>query len=78
MVFISGYAEEVVRARYPEFTYVRNADWEHNNILASLLCARDHLSDGFLSTYADIVYEPGVVERLLAAPEDIVLGCDTA
>jgi choline kinase len=78
IVFISGYAEEVVRARYPEFTYVRNSDWEHNNILASLLCARDYLSDGFLSTYADIVYEPGVVERLLAAPEEIVLGCDTA
>jgi choline kinase len=78
VVFICGYAEDVVRARYPEFTYVRNADWEHNNILASLLCARDYLTEGFLSTYADIVYEPGVVQRLVQAPEQIVLGCDTA
>jgi choline kinase len=78
IVFISGYAEDVVKARYPEFTFVRNAEWEHNNILASLLTAREYLREGFVSTYADIVYEPGIVKRLVAAPEDIVLGCDTA
>ncbi|MGC4089703.1 MAG: phosphocholine cytidylyltransferase family protein [Polyangiaceae bacterium] len=78
IVFVCGYKEEVVRARYPELTFVRNADWEHNNILASLLCAREHLAEGFVSTYADIVYEPGIVSRLCRAPEDIVLGVDTA
>jgi choline kinase len=77
VVFVCGYAENVVRSRYPELTFVRNADWEHNNILASLLCAREHLQEGFVSSYADIVYEPGIVQRLLAAKEDIVLGCDT-
>lgn len=77
VVFVCGYAEDVLRERYPELRFVRNADWEHNNILASLLCARDELQDGFVSTYADIVYEPGIVERLLRAKEDIVLGCDT-
>lgn len=77
VVFVSGYAEAVLRNRYPKLTFVRNQDWEHNNILASLLCAREHMSDGFVSTYADIVYEPGIVRRLRAASEDIVLGCDT-
>lgn len=78
VVFVCGYAEDVVRRRYPEFTFVRNADWANNNILASLLMAERHMSEGFVSTYADIVYEPGVVQKLLNAPEDIVLGCDTA
>lgn len=77
VIFISGYAEHVVRERYPEFTYVRNADWEHNNILASLMCAREHLSAGFLSTYADIVYDADIVRKLLASPHDLSLGCDT-
>ena len=36
VVFICGYAEEVIRARHPEFTYVRNARWEHNNILLQI------------------------------------------
>ncbi len=52
VVFICGYRADVIQARYPEFTYVENRDWEHNNILLSLLTAREHLRDGFVSTYA--------------------------
>jgi choline kinase len=78
VVFISGYAEDVVRSRYPEFTYVRNADWANNNILLSLLCAREHLAEGFVSTYSDIVYEGAIVEKLCRSSHDLVLGCDTA
>ena len=77
VVFICGYAESVVRERYPEFTFVRNADWENNNILLSLLCAREHLTDGFVSTYADIVYSGEIVEKLVQNPSALVLGNDT-
>lgn len=77
VVFVSGYRAEVVRARYPELTFVENHEWERNNILASLLCARDHFGEGFVSTYADIVYRGSVVTRLLASPHDKVLACDT-
>ena len=77
VVFVCGYAEHVIRARYPDLTYVSNAGWERNNILHSLLCAREHLSGGFLSTYADIVYEGAVVQKLVESKENIVLGCDT-
>jgi L-glutamine-phosphate cytidylyltransferase len=78
VVFVCGYAEDVVRARYPEFTYVRNADWANNNILASLLCAREHLLNGFVSTYADIVYDGDIARRVAESPYDLCLGCDTA
>ena len=78
VVFVCGYAEDVVRARYPEFTFVRNADWANNNILLSLMCARQYLAGGFLSTYADIVYDGEIVQKLLASPADMALGCDTA
>jgi choline kinase len=77
VVFVCGYADHVVRERYPEFTFVKNENWENNNILLSLLTAREHLRDGFLSTYADIVYEGDIVRKLAQAPEGIVLGCDT-
>lgn len=78
VVFVCGYAQHVVRERYPEFTFVENVDWANNNILASLLCAREHLQAGFVSTYADIVYDEEIVAKLAANPADIVLGCDTA
>ena len=77
VVFIAGYAEGAVRARYPDLEYVQNSDWERNNILLSLLYAREHLEEGFVSTYADIVYDADIVRRLLASPHDIALGCDT-
>jgi choline kinase len=78
IVFICGYAEDVVRARYPEFTYVQNTGWESNNVLLSLMTARDYLKDGFVSTYADIVYEGAVVEKLLASGHALTLGCDVS
>jgi L-glutamine-phosphate cytidylyltransferase len=78
VVFICGYAQEVVRKRYPEFTFVENTDWPNNNILASLFYAREHFGEGFVSSYADIVYDGDVVKKLVAAPDDIALGCDTA
>jgi L-glutamine-phosphate cytidylyltransferase len=77
IIFICGYRAEVIKARYPEFTYVENRDWEQNNILLSLLTARENLKGGFVSTYADIVYRGEVVSGLVASPHDKVLGCDT-
>jgi choline kinase len=77
VVFICGYRADVVRAKYPEFTFVENKDWEKNNILASLLCAREHLVDGFVSSYADIVYRGAIVGSLVDSPDHMALGCDT-
>ncbi|WP_437924619.1 phosphocholine cytidylyltransferase family protein [Sorangium sp. So ce291] len=77
VVFVCGYKAEVIRAAYPDLTYVENRDWEQNNILLSLLCAREHLGGGFVSTYADIVYRPEIVADLVRSPHDITLACDT-
>jgi choline kinase len=77
IVFVCGYRADVLRARYPEFTYVENKDWENNNILESLLCARDYLGEGFVSSYTDIVYRGSAVRDVVAAPHDKVLVCDT-
>jgi L-glutamine-phosphate cytidylyltransferase len=78
VVFVCGYAADVIRGRYPEFTYVTNDDWQNNNILASLLYARKYMAQGFVSTYADIVYDGEVVRGLVESPHDFALGCDTA
>ena len=77
VVFVCGYRQETIRAAYPELTYVENREWESNNILLSLMKAREHLEGGFVSTYADIVYRPDVVRRLVASPHPITLACDT-
>jgi choline kinase len=77
IVFVCGYRAEVLKARYPEFTYVENREWENNNILESLVYARDYLGGGFVSSYTDIVYRGSAVKDVVNAKEDKVLVCDT-
>ncbi len=77
VVFVCGYKHEVLRARYPELTYVLNDQWENNNILESLMYARAHLGGGFVSSYTDIVYRGKCVVDAVGAPWDKVLVCDT-
>ena len=77
VVYVCGYKKEVLQARYPEFTYVVNDDWENNNILESLVYAREHLKPGFVMSYTDIVYRGSAVKDLVASPHDKTLVCDT-
>lgn len=77
-VFIGGYLIDVIRADYPHVTFCHNDQWEHNNILDSLLCANEYMDGGFVCTYADILYRASVVRRALDHPGDIVLCVDVA
>jgi choline kinase len=72
--FIGGYRMEMVRAAYPRFTFRQNADWQNNNILMSLLQAEDLMDQPFLTSYADILYTPGIVRDLIDSTADIALG----
>src|SRR4029453_15732651 len=56
VVFVCGYAEHAVRRTHPELQFVRNDDWQNNNILLSLMYAREHMENGFVSTNGDICY----------------------
>jgi choline kinase len=77
VVFVGGYLLPVIRRNYPEFTYVENAEWERNNILASLFYAEQYMADGFVCTYADIIYRPEPVRRMMESTADITLIVDT-
>ncbi|HEV8614504.1 MAG TPA: phosphocholine cytidylyltransferase family protein [Methylomirabilota bacterium] len=76
-VFIGGYLIDRVRADYPHLRFVHNAGWESNNILLSLMHARAEMADGFVSSYADILYTPEAVQRLATSEADITLLVDT-
>jgi choline kinase len=77
LCFIGGYQIDKVRRDYPHFTFRHNADWEHNNILVSLMHAEDLMSDGFVCCYSDILFTSEVVRRVMAHPGDIALSVDT-
>jgi choline kinase len=75
--FIGGYQIDKVRGHYPHFTFRHNAGWENNNILASLMCAEDLMSEGFICCYSDILFTSSVVRGVLSSPSDIALSVDT-
>ncbi len=55
-----------------------NPQWAETNMVHSLLCARETLvaDDSILISYGDILYEPRLVEALIAAPDDIAVLVD--
>jgi choline kinase len=75
--FIGGYQIDKVRRDYPQLTFRHNADWERNNILASLMYAEGLMSQGFICCYSDILFTSDVIRRVLANPADIALSVDT-
>lgn len=76
-VFIGGYRLDQIRSDYPQLTYCHNTDWRNNNILLSLMYAEEHMRNGFVCAYADILFRETVVQRALDHPGDIVLCVDT-
>ena len=75
--FIGGYQIDKVKAEYPQFTFRHNTEWEHNNILHSLMYAEDLMAEGFICSYSDILYTPRVIERLLGFSNGIGLAIDS-
>jgi L-glutamine-phosphate cytidylyltransferase len=74
IVIVTGHLAGAIDA--PGCTLVHNGDFEHNNILHSLMFARDAFDDDVLVTYSDIFVEPSVHHALASAPGDIVLAVD--
>ncbi|MBX9789070.1 MAG: phosphocholine cytidylyltransferase family protein [Pirellulales bacterium] len=78
IAFIGGYQIDKVRQQYPELALRHNANWQQNNILASLFCAEDLMNGPFICAYSDILFTPAVVARVLASDADMALVVDTA
>ena len=83
LVVIRGYRGDVleagVKAALPagmRVRFVDNREWETNNVLLSLACARDELRGETLLTYSDIIFTPAVTRALVAATGAIDLVID--
>lgn len=81
VLVVRGYAGHCLRG---DFATVENPRWAETNMVSSLLCAGGFAGTFFAEggnrlvvSYADIVYHPDHVRRLLAAGQDIALTYDT-
>jgi len=74
IVVVRGYKKEMIN--YPGIRYYENTDYESNNILRSLFYAENEMGDGFIFSYSDIIFEQGILEKLLQSGADISLVVD--
>ncbi len=77
VVYVGGWQVEAVRRAFPSFTYVVNERWAETNILWSLLAAREHMGEGFVCSYVDIVYRPEPIASLSQSPHPATVVVDT-
>lgn len=75
IIFIKGYKKEVIN--YPELKYYINTNYKNNNILESLFYAESEMNDEIVVSYSDIIFEKGVLEKLMQSRADISLIIDT-
>src|ERR1041384_7273292 len=80
LVVIRGYRgdvlEEFVRGLTPSVEFVDNAEWQTNNILLSLACARRYIDRPCLISYSDIIFTPAVARAAVASSAEIALVID--
>jgi L-glutamine-phosphate cytidylyltransferase len=80
LVVIRGYRGDVlesfVRTLAPRVHFVDNLEWQTNNVLLSLGCARAYLDQPCLISYSDIIFTPAVARAAVASPVEIGLVID--
>jgi choline kinase len=80
LVVIRGYRGDVlerfVRDLAPKVQLVDNPEWQTNNILLSLACARAYLDRPCLISYSDILFTPEVARAAASSPAEIGLVID--
>lgn len=68
VIFISGYKGQKVKALHPELKYIDDLEYRTKiSILRGLLCAEKEMKNGFIFSYADIIYTKKIVRKLVRA-----------
>lgn len=75
IVIVKGYKSEKIT--YPDVKYYFNPNYIENNILTSLFYAEKEMTEGFVFSYSDILYNTSTVQKLLRSEGDINLVVDT-
>lgn len=77
-LIITGHARQAfaVRTWSSDVDFIHNADYKKNNILHSLMTARNFFNQPLIITYSDIWVEPNIYQHLMATEGDAVLAVD--
>jgi len=66
---VRGYLKEKIAL--PEIKFFENNYFQTTNMIETLFCAREKISDSTIISYGDIIYEKTVIEKLIQNDDDI-------
>jgi len=78
-VVVVGYRSELFAEQFGSdhaITLIVNPFYSRCNVLGSVWCARNHLSEGFVFAHADTYFEPSILDDLVAHPGDMVFAIE--
>ena len=71
---VSGYQPEKINIE--NVKYYHNPDYANTNMVETLFCAEKELDDDVLICYADIIYEPKILNTIINANVDVGVTVD--
>lgn len=76
LVFVCGYQAKQVRENYPNFHYVTNLEWKDTRSGWSLLIGLPRENRETFVSYADTLFRPSVVKKMIKVKKDVVIAVD--
>lgn len=73
--FLGGYHVEDVIKNYPDLKFTVIPDWESRSVLHTFLNAPFSSSSAMI-TYSDTIFRKEILETMLAADADVIVGID--
>lgn len=77
---VDGYKKEVLESYLADrhITFYTNEDFGTTNMVSTLFCAESFMDDDIVISYADIVYDKEILEKLMLSTDDFSVVIDKA
>ena len=75
ITIVKGHKKNLIN--YPGMKYYINRNYRNNNILESLMHAEKEMDSEFIASYSDILYDEGIIKKLMKSGGDVSIVTDT-
>jgi choline kinase len=75
ITIVSGYLSNMIKI--PNVFYRNNKNYASTNMVETLFCAKDKLENSVIISYADIIFQKNILEKLINSEEDISVIIDS-
>ena len=74
ITIVTGYLD--TKINFKNVTYKKNKNYSKTNMVETLFCASEKLTESTIISYGDIIYQQNVLQKLIDSPYDISVVVD--